>query len=168
MLNKKGFTLVELLVVITILAVLMMIVIAKVPQVLTRAKESKTKDNLANLRVSINNYYSTNAGIYPMDFDNQSDIIGGQVVPAFIPNYMSEIPKAKLRANLEDSSPSNSKFVTVIDTGKNLMASDTIKDSPRNGGWIYSSTTGELRVNCTVKDSREKIYYSTYGHEANE
>ncbi len=168
MLNKKGFTLVELLVVITIIAILMIIAAVKVPQMLTRASEAKTKDHLFNLRVAINNYYSTNAGIYPLNFDNQADIIGGQQVPAFVPSYMSKIPKAKLKANLEDGSPSNSNSVTVIDTGKNFMTTAIIATQPRVGGWIYSSTTGEIRINCLVKDSREKIYYSCYGHEANE
>ncbi|MFH1562758.1 MAG: type II secretion system protein [Nitrospirota bacterium] len=165
MLNKKGFTLIELLIVITILGVLLMIVIAKVPQVLTRAKEAKTRDYLANMRVAINNYYSTTSGFFPMNFDNLSDVIGGQEVPAFTPNFMQEIPKASIRANLEDGAASNSNNVRVIDTGKNLMIPDSIT---KEGGWIYSSTTGEIRVNCSVKDSKEKIYYSTYGHEANE
>lgn len=161
MLNKKGFTLVELLVVVVILAILFLIAVVRIPQTLTRAREAKTKDNLANLRVAINNYYSANPGFYPRDLDNKADILNDQLIPAFIPDYMPEIPKARLRTNL-GSTNSHTNNVTIIDTGTNMMVEDDITDI---GGWIYSSTTGEIRINCKKKDSKEKMYYSSYGHE---
>ncbi|MEW6097507.1 MAG: type II secretion system protein [bacterium] len=160
MLNKKGFTLVELLIVVVILAILFLIAAVRVPQVLTRAREAKTKDHLANMRLAINNYYSTNPGFFPKDLDDQRDIIGDQSLPAFIPDYMPQIPKVRLRSNLGHSS--NSDAVKVIDTGTNLMQDTDITDE---GGWIYSSTTGEIRINCNHIDSREKMYYSNYGYE---
>jgi prepilin-type N-terminal cleavage/methylation domain-containing protein len=163
-LNKKGrgFTLVELLIVVVILAILFLIVAVRVPKVLTRAREAKTKDHLANMRVAINNYYSTNPGFFPRDLDDKPDIVGGQQIPAFIPNYMPRIPRVRLRANLGHSS--NSINVRVVDTGTGLITKEMIEEK-HIGGWIYSSTTGEIRINCTHIDSREKMYYSNYGHE---
>lgn len=165
MLNKKGkgFTLVELLVVVVILAILLLIIGIRVPKVLVRAKEGKTKDYLANMRVAINNYYSNNPGIYPPNLDDKSHIIGGQEVPPFIPEYMERIPKVRLRGNLAGH-PSDSNKVRVVDTGTNLITKEKIEEE-HTGGWIYSSTTGEIRVNCTHIDSRGKMYYSNYGHE---
>jgi len=163
-LNKKGFTLVELLIVIVIMTILVLIAAVRVPQVLVRAREAKTKDYLTNLRVAINNYYTSNQGFFPRDLDDQPDIIGGQPVPAFVPHYMPQIPKARLRANLGIGISSNSNNVEVIDTGRNLMTAADIAASNK-GGWIYSSTTGEIRINCNKIDSREKMYYSNYGHE---
>ncbi|MEW6618361.1 MAG: prepilin-type N-terminal cleavage/methylation domain-containing protein [bacterium] len=165
--NKKGFTLVELMIVVLILAILLLIIVARIPQVLTRSREAKTKDHLANLRVAINNYYSTNPGIFPKSLDNTPHNIGGQDVPAFVPNYMLEIPKARLRSHPPSGANPNSNNVKVIDTQKELMTAQDIADS-NIGGWIYSSTTGEIRVNCNDLDSREKIYYSNYGHEEKE
>jgi len=161
-LNKKGFTLVELLIVVVILAILFLIAVARVPQVLTRAREAKTREYLVNLRIAINNYYSTNQGFYPKNLDDKTYIVAEQSVPPFVPHYMPEIPKARLRRNLDAPTDSNSNKVEVIDTQKKPMKSTDITNK---GGWIYSSTTGEIRVNCNQLDSREKIYYSNYGYE---
>jgi len=161
-LNKKGFTLVELLIVVIILAILFLIAVARIPQMLTRSREAKTRDYLVNLRIAINNYYSTNQGFHPKNLDDKAYIVTEQSIPPFVPHYMPHIPKARLRGTVESPTASNSDKVRVIDTQKNLMISDDITDE---GGWIYSSTTGEIRVNCKQLDSREKIYYSNYGYE---
>lgn len=166
--NKKGFTLVELLIVIVIIGILFSIIMARVPEALIRAREGKTKDYLANLRVAINNYYSTNQGFYPPDLDDKPNTINGHVLPPFIPGYMLRIPKATLRPYLGPNKhgqeiSSNSNKVTVINTGTRMMTAEDIEES-NIGGWIYSSTTGEIRVNCNKLDSKGKIYYSDYGY----
>lgn len=159
--SKKGFTLVELLVVILIISILSLIILVKVPQFLTRAKEAKTEDSLANLRTAVGNYYSTNQGVWPVAFDDQAHLVDGNTYPPFIPHYM---PKAIPRAKLRNSIPAamDTSTVTIVTTGPTeQITTGKITDI---GGWIYSSNSGDLRINSLDMDSKGERYYSNYGH----
>ena len=61
----KGFTLIELMVVIVILGILSAVIAPRIPQFVNKAKEGRTKGNLATLRSTLNIYYSDNDGWYP-------------------------------------------------------------------------------------------------------
>lgn len=62
--NKKGFTLVELLVVITILAILMTIGIAVYSGVQKNARDLRRKTDLRSIKIALDLYYQSN-GKYP-------------------------------------------------------------------------------------------------------
>ena len=72
-LNNKGFTLVELLLVVMILAVLASIVLPRISGASGDAKDSKDKANWANLIRALEMYSVRNGGAYPANqiaFDN--------------------------------------------------------------------------------------------------
>ncbi len=76
----RGFTLVELLVVVVVLAVLAAIVLPKFVNSSQRSKEASLKQNLKMLRDAINRFY-TDTGYYPHTLDdlaktNPSDVRG--------------------------------------------------------------------------------------------
>jgi type II secretion system protein G len=59
---KKGFTLVELMIVIVIIGILAAIAIPKFADMVDKSKEGATKGQLTSLRSAINLYYSDNEG----------------------------------------------------------------------------------------------------------
>ena len=67
--SKKGFTLVELLVVMAILAMLLTLATPKYFSSIERAKEATLKESLHTLRESIDKYYADN-GKYPTTLDD--------------------------------------------------------------------------------------------------
>ncbi|WP_426452932.1 type II secretion system protein [Acinetobacter sp. KB005] len=69
MLKKNiGFTLVELLVVITLLALMLSVVLPQYLTSLDKGKETILKNNLNSLRVAIDHYYA-DQGVYPVTLD---------------------------------------------------------------------------------------------------
>ena len=57
--NKKGFTLVELLVVISIIGVLAPLVVTNLNEARARARDSRKKTDMAQLRTALQLYYNT-------------------------------------------------------------------------------------------------------------
>jgi len=73
---RKGFTLVEVLLVVLILAVLASIVIPRIAESAGDAKDAKCDANIANLRRALEIYCVNNDGEYPAnDADFQSNIL---------------------------------------------------------------------------------------------
>lgn len=74
--TKKGFTLIEVLLVVLILAVLASIVIPRIAESAGDAKKAKCDVNTANLISALERYCIKNSGAYPAaDADFQSDIL---------------------------------------------------------------------------------------------
>lgn len=74
--TRKGFTLVEVLLVVLILAVLASIVIPRIAESAGDAKDAKCDANIANLRSALERYAVANSGEFPADnTDFQSDIL---------------------------------------------------------------------------------------------
>lgn len=173
--KDRGFTLVELLVVVVIIGILALVVLSKATSMIDKTKEAKTKDALRDLRVQIKRYSAENGGFYPLAFDDQKRTApndAGLVLSPFIPHYMNKIPKTSLRGGVHHKDTASVLFMGTA-TGEKLITAEDITDE---GGWIYSSMTGEIRINCNhedvessyEKDVNKKTYYSTYGYEAME
>lgn len=74
--NKKGFTLIEILVVIAIIGVLASIVMSSVNSARAKAQDASIKANLNSLRIQAAVYRSDN-GDYGMSTDNYGDCNSG-------------------------------------------------------------------------------------------
>jgi len=73
---RKGFTLVEVLLVVLILAVLASVVIPRIAESAGDAKDAKCDANIANLRRALELYAVDNDGEYPVDNNRfQNDIL---------------------------------------------------------------------------------------------
>ncbi|MFC1567147.1 type II secretion system protein [bacterium] len=122
--KNKGFTLIELMIVITIIGILAIVSSARVGNIIRRSKEATTKRSLASIRSAINIYYATHFGEFPPDID-------------LAPFYGTHIDNLKI-----------TRLHNHIDSVA-VKTSGSIDDS---GGWHYDPATGELHVNCTHTD----------------
>jgi len=144
--SKKGFTLVEILIVVIILGILAAIVIPQFTQASTEARISNLRTNLQTIRSQLLLYKTQHTENYPdADFVSQmtkySDITGEtSAAPSasypFGP-YLQTIPV----------NPISGKSTVRIVTGASTTFSATA-----DGGWWFNGTTGEFRADLTTSD----------------
>ena len=78
--SQKGFTLIELIIVVTIIGILAGIAIMNVRFAQRKAREAALMDNLATMRKAIDNFYADKQR-FPADLNE------------LVPNYMRAVPK---------------------------------------------------------------------------
>ncbi len=76
--NKKGFTLVELMIVITVIAILATIGVMSFTRVQKQARDTRRKGDLRALYTALQAYYTENQFSYPAALST--------LVPIFVPN----------------------------------------------------------------------------------
>lgn len=136
---KKGFTLIELMIVVAIIGVLAAIAIPKFADLLRKSNEGATKGNMGSLRSALTIYYSDMEGFYPLDV-NLTGLTNGA-------KYIGIIPQSK-------TPPHHSATAAVSDA-------DTATDS---GGWAYDNNQGDtagwgqVQVACSHTDTRSTTW----------
>ena len=128
---KKGFTLIELMIVVAIIGILAAIAIPKFADLINKAKEGSTKGALSSVRSAIQVYYGDNEGWFPAD-DLSCLTLNAK--------YIAEIPLAKMPGTAH----ADSRVVAVA-----------FLDA---AGWYYANdpataaTWGNFVVDCTHED----------------
>src|SRR5688572_20775935 len=131
---RKGFTLVEVLIVVVIMAILAATIIPQFSNSASDAKAGTNKFNLHTLRSQLELYKSQHDGEVPsgtlIELTKSTDKNGNQGTGVNFPYgpYIREIPV---------NSASNSSTIKVI-TSNPAMAGDVTG----TGGWLYNATTG--------------------------
>lgn len=132
MTNQKGFTLIELVMIIVILGILAAVAVPKYQDLSSEAKEASARSSLGSLRSGITIYYAnqavtTGTATWPALVDlGTPGTVMAQAVPAN--PYQAE-------ANAPDS------IVTGVTKGVIVGT---------RGGWAYNPTTGEIWPNTNV------------------
>jgi prepilin-type N-terminal cleavage/methylation domain-containing protein len=153
--NKKGFTLIELMIVVAIIGILAAIAIPKFADLINKSKEGATKGSLSSVRSALQVYYGDNEGWFPTD--NLSTTLTANA------KYINAIPVAKLPGTgLADSAAvatfSSSTVAGVFQGG----------GTPNVGGWAYfndstaSSQWGTFVVNSTAQDIKGDGVWSSF------
>ena len=138
--NKKGFTLIELMIVVAIIGILAAIAIPKFAELIRKSGEGASKGNLGSVRSSLSIYYGDLEGTYPADVASLT--IAGK--------YLGTIPVAKAPNYHPDGSTVTSQQGAL--TGVNNAA-----------GWWYDNVLsdanlGQIVVNCTHTDSKGTVW----------
>jgi len=138
-LSKKGFTLIELMIVVAIIGILAAIAIPKFAELIRKSSEGASKGNLGALRSAMSIYYGDMEGTYPATLSALT--IGGK--------YLTVIPPAKAPNYHADAS-------TIV----LLTASANPTDV---GAWYYNDQTtnanvGNVLVNCTHTDTKGTVW----------
>ena len=132
--RSKGFTLIELMVVIVILGILSAVIAPRIPQFVNKAKEGRTKGNLATLRSTMNIYYSDNDGWYPI----------ADPTNCLVPRYLKKIPEC-------ETVRTNHASVATFDIGSDVVGDNDV------GYWGYVDTLtanawGDVWIECSHTD----------------
>lgn len=133
---RRGFTLIEILIVVIILGILAAVVVPQFARAVADSSETATFDQLARVRRAVSYYYATNNGAYP----NVSAGVG--TWGALVPVYMREVPQ---------------NFWVPPTVSKTIVLG-TAADSGyvTTHGWIYNSATGD--VWAAGFDANDKAY----------
>ncbi|AEF17191.1 hypothetical protein Thexy_1158 [Thermoanaerobacterium xylanolyticum LX-11] len=104
--DEKGFTLIELIVVIAILGILAAIAVPRVTTSLNNAKNNADQSNLKIVQSAVDRYWADN-NAYPsnsdLDPDNESSVL--------VPKYLDKIPRLNSGYFSIDS---NSGIVSIV------------------------------------------------------
>jgi prepilin-type N-terminal cleavage/methylation domain-containing protein len=140
---KRGFTLIELMIVVAIIGILAAIAVPKFADLIRKSTEGASKGNLGSIRSALSIYYGDMEGQYPSSISGLT--VGGK--------YLAALPMSKAPNYHQDS---------ALETGGLLTVGNAITDA---GGWSYNnvagdSNAGSLAVNCTHTDTKGSIWTS--------
>lgn len=152
--RTKGFTLIELMIVVAIIGILAAIAIPKFANLVAKAKEGKTKGNLAAIRSGVSIFYADNDGKFPIDN-----------LASLIPIYIKDIPEALCPTTACPDSSTVTNGDAASGTGSTLVPAVAFFISAGNiGGWAYSSDSADAEwgttvVNCLEQDTKGIEWY---------
>jgi prepilin-type N-terminal cleavage/methylation domain-containing protein len=134
---KRGFTLIELMIVVAIIGILAAIAIPKFADLIRKSNEGATRGNLGAVRSALSIYYGDMEGQYPTDVNSLT----------VNTKYMKALPLAKVPPHHGDANAATNTSSTVQD----------------GGGWAYNNMTtasnfGNIWVRCTHTDTKSKSW----------
>ena len=137
-LNQRGFTLVELVIIIVVLGILAAVAIPKYQDLSTEAKEASCRSSLGGLPSGITIFYA-NAAVTTgtATWPTLVELRGSDVMAHGIPRN----PYATISDSADD-----------IFDGSALTKGDSITS---NAGWVYKPATGELWPATFVNDEHK-------------
>lgn len=134
--NWKGFTLIELMIVVAIIGILAAIAIPKFADLVTKSKEASIKGSLGTIRSAVSIYYSDQEGVYPASGSLAIALTSGS-------RYLQEMPYVQIPQGAYNHSRVNT---------------ETTDGSTASGNWLYTPGSGQVAVNCTHTDTKSSTW----------
>ena len=149
--KQKGFTMIELMIVVAIIGILAAIALPKFADMIEKSREGSTKGNVGALKSANAIYYGDMQGVWPSTINTASTYKYSL--------YLDIIPQVKVTGKFDSSTTSKSPVGAQV----SYLAGSAVPNAPISG-WAYDSTNGLSFVNSTLQDSK-KVAYSFYGFE---
>jgi prepilin-type N-terminal cleavage/methylation domain-containing protein len=147
--KQKGFTLIELMIVVAIIGILAAVAIPKFASMLEKAREGATKGNIGAIKSAISIYYGDNQGAWPTILTD-----------TYFAKYMDKVPAVKvIGTNAVKLSGTNNSISYVTESPDVAIGSASTND-----GWKFNYTTGNVWVNSSLPDTNG-VTYSLYGYQ---
>ena len=170
--KQKGFTLVELMIVVAIIGVLAAVAIPEFADMLEKSREGATKGNISAIKSAVSNYYADQQGVYPRTLDNSTFIAtDGTSYPAFITQYIEQVPAVKVTSKNTANTggagqgPGVGTSAATVTSGTHGGATSfTLPAAASGKGWRYDNTSGNVWVNSAHLDMAGKSY-TLFGYE---
>ncbi|TBR23382.1 prepilin-type N-terminal cleavage/methylation domain-containing protein [bacterium] len=101
--GRRGFTLIELMIVVAIIGLLSAIAVPKFANLIVQAKEGNTKGNLGRIRSALNIYYADMEGYFPISANASNTTNWTGLSTTLVPKYINTVPKAELRNHVSSN-----------------------------------------------------------------
>ena len=160
--RRRGFTLIELMIVVAIIGVLASIAIPKFADMIRKSQEGATKGNLGSMRSALSIYYGDMEGVYPGD-DLSSLMLNGK--------YLAAIPPARAPSYHTESN-GVCLGLTLMPGGCRLgLGAPAMYDGSLGRLWVYWEQEqspmmgpvrhkGEFWISCQHTDSKGTVWTS--------
>ncbi len=122
-LNKKGFTIIEVLIILAIAALILVIVLIAIPQLQRTERNYRRKSDASRLIANVRSTYATNYNNFPASCSNVADAVPDCFNNGLELAYYSHNSDKKLQAisfaNIPNPVPSNAWLYTTLNTNDN-------------------------------------------------
>jgi general secretion pathway protein G len=179
---QAGFTLVELLIVVIILAVLAAIIVPQFSSATIDAKEAALDANLARMRSAIELFQAQHAGNYPGKIATSGATcpVGGSPgtgaadsAQAFMDHMLMYSDADGRTCSVGDTTFKYGPYLRKglphdSLTGKGSVVGEIVTTSTgapitpaaATGGWAYDTKSGQIVMNSNANDTRSKPYFT--------
>jgi prepilin-type N-terminal cleavage/methylation domain-containing protein len=126
--DRRGFTLIELMIVVLIIGILAVFVIPIFSGMIARSKEAVVKSNAHTIQLAAEDFAVQNEGVYAADVDNAQTFSGLTIIDLLPDGQLLMNPLTKLRTepvNGAAATPGQIGYVCIQQNGSNVGYSIT-------------------------------------------